>query len=72
MEPVVVKTVSNFNSSSERVTCASGLVMKDSFLQALKRIIMDMEVKRRFFISTKSKSKCLKEEMMMEIFTRKN
>jgi hypothetical protein len=72
IEPVVVKTVSNFNSSSERVTCASGLVMKDSFLQALKRIRMDIEKKRRFFIGIKSKTKCLKEEMTGDIFTRKN
>ena len=72
MEPVVVKTVSNFNSSSERETCASGLVMKDSFLQALKRIRTDMEIKRRFFIDVKSKTKCLKEEMMLDIFTRKS
>jgi len=33
---------------------------------------MDMEIKRRFFIDLKSKTKCLKEEMMMDIFTRKN
>src|SRR6188508_416481 len=72
IEPVVVKTVSNFNSSFERETCASGLVMKDSFLQALKRIRTDMEIKRRFFIDVKSKTKCLKEEMLMDIFTRKN
>jgi hypothetical protein len=63
IEPVVVKTVSKFNSSVERVTCASGLVIKDSFLQALKRIRMDIEIKKRFFIDVKSKTKCLKEEI---------
>jgi hypothetical protein len=41
--------------------------MKDSFLQALKRIRMAIEIKRRFFINVKSKTKCLKEEMMMNI-----
>lgn len=66
IEPVLVKTVSNFNSSVERVTCASGLVMKDSFLQALKRIRTQMEVNRRFFIDVKSKTKCLKEEINQE------
>jgi len=37
--------------------------MKDSFLQALKRIRMDIEINRRFFIDVKSKTKCLKEEI---------
>jgi hypothetical protein len=72
IEPVVVKTVSNFIFSLERVTSASGLVMKDSFLQALKRIRMYIEINRRFFIDLKSKTKSLKEEMMIELFTGKN
>ena len=63
----MVKTVSYFNSSVERVTWASGLVIKDSFLQAEKRIRMDIG-SRRFFIDIKSKTKSLKEEMAMDIF----
>src|SRR5690349_10124227 len=35
-EPAVVKTVSNFMVSAVMVTWASGLVMKESFLQAKK------------------------------------
>ena len=33
MEPVVVKTVSNFISWVDKLTRASGLVIKESFLQ---------------------------------------
>ena len=67
MEPVVVKTVSNFNSPVDRLTCASGLVIKDSFLQETKRIIVDIEINRRFFIDIKSKTKSLKEEMCLHV-----
>src|SRR6185369_2195720 len=37
MEPVVVKTVSYFNVSAVILTCASGDVIKESFLQANKK-----------------------------------
>jgi hypothetical protein len=36
MEPVVVKTVSNFNSLAEILTSASGLVIKESFYRNKK------------------------------------
>ncbi len=63
IEPVVVNTVSNFISSAEILTCASGLVIKDSFLQACKIISMDIEMKARFFIEIKNKTKSLKEKI---------
>ena len=55
IDPAVVNTVSNFKVSAERVTCASGLVIKDSFLQAKKRMQRD-KIKRleRIFIDTKN------------------
>lgn len=62
-EPVVVKTVSYFNVSAEIATCASGLVMKDSFLQEKKRIRMDIEIIPGIFIDIKNKAKRPKEEM---------
>ena len=57
MEPVVVKTVSNFISSAEILTCASAFVINESFLQELKKTRMDIETKNRFFIETKNRTK---------------
>ena len=54
MEPVVVKTVSNFNESSLIRSLASGLVMNESFLQDVADMII-AEAKRnrkKFFIET--------------------
>lgn len=41
IDPVVVKTVSYFKLSAVMVTCASGLVIKDSFLHATRKIERD-------------------------------
>jgi hypothetical protein len=41
IEPAVVKTVSYFKLSTVTVTWASGLVIKDSFLQANKKMAWD-------------------------------
>ena len=54
-EPVVVKTVSNFNESTDKSTCASLLVITLSFLQEkMNRSMIEDKMVMALFMDPKS------------------